>query len=220
MLHRCDVRDGEGWRGADRTDEARKRHENHGNRGSSWIAALGQHACRQSPRSSAGTVMLRLLHDRGQAGEFDRRSRLRQRSTRRGVAQGRHRDDRAASQQQKQAAHARSATAKPLYATLARGALLCLDSMAAPHPRPLGILRPELPRLRTARLPRYPLQAILRQVLESLAQPGGNATGFMMFEYGLSAKWLELLKEIAPGVTRCGGAARFSHSSWNWSVRR
>src|SRR5215831_7501944 len=38
--------------------------------------------------------------------------------------------------------------------------------MAAPHPRPLGILRPELPRLRTARLPRCPLQAILRQVLE------------------------------------------------------
>ena len=36
--------------------------------------------------------------------------------------------------------------------------------------------------------------------VESLAQPGGNATGFMMFEYGLSAKWLELLKEIAPGV--------------------
>ena len=68
----------------------------------------------------------------------------------------------AASQQQKQAAHARSATAKPLYATLARRALLCLDSMAAPHPRPLGILRPELPRLRTARLPRCPLQAILR----------------------------------------------------------
>jgi putative ABC transport system substrate-binding protein len=38
--------------------------------------------------------------------------------------------------------------------------------------------------------------------VETLAQPGGNATGFMMFEYGLSAKWLELLKEIAPGVTR------------------
>jgi putative tryptophan/tyrosine transport system substrate-binding protein len=38
--------------------------------------------------------------------------------------------------------------------------------------------------------------------VESLAQPGGNATGFMMFEYGLSAKWLELLKEIAPGITR------------------
>src|SRR5215472_602258 len=36
MLHRCDVRDGEGWRGGDRTDEARERHENHGNRGSSW----------------------------------------------------------------------------------------------------------------------------------------------------------------------------------------
>src|SRR5262249_48234812 len=38
--------------------------------------------------------------------------------------------------------------------------------------------------------------------VESLAQPGGNATGFMMFEYDLSAKWLELLKQIAPDVTR------------------
>ena len=36
----------------------------------------------------------------------------------------------------------------------------------------------------------------------SLARPGGNATGFMKFEYSLSEKWLELLKEIAPGVTR------------------
>jgi putative ABC transport system substrate-binding protein len=39
-------------------------------------------------------------------------------------------------------------------------------------------------------------------LVESLAQPGGNATGFTLFEYGLSGKWLELLKEIAPGVTR------------------
>jgi putative ABC transport system substrate-binding protein len=38
--------------------------------------------------------------------------------------------------------------------------------------------------------------------VESLARPGGNATGFVQFEYGLGAKWLELLKEIAPGVTR------------------
>jgi putative ABC transport system substrate-binding protein len=38
--------------------------------------------------------------------------------------------------------------------------------------------------------------------VESLARPGGNATGFMAFEYSLSGKWLELLKEIAPGVTR------------------
>jgi ABC-type uncharacterized transport system substrate-binding protein len=38
--------------------------------------------------------------------------------------------------------------------------------------------------------------------VESMAQPGGNATGFMQFEYSLSGKWLELLKEIAPGVTR------------------
>ena len=38
--------------------------------------------------------------------------------------------------------------------------------------------------------------------VESLARPGGNATGFIQFEYGISGKWLELLKEIAPGVTR------------------
>jgi putative ABC transport system substrate-binding protein len=36
----------------------------------------------------------------------------------------------------------------------------------------------------------------------NLARPGGNATGFTIYEYGLSGKWLELLKEIAPGVTR------------------
>src|SRR4249919_1447406 len=36
----------------------------------------------------------------------------------------------------------------------------------------------------------------------SLAQPGGNATGFTIYEYSMSGKWLELLKEIAPGVTR------------------
>src|SRR5262245_14239609 len=39
-------------------------------------------------------------------------------------------------------------------------------------------------------------------LVESLARPGGNVTGFALFEYSLSAKWLELLKEIAPGVTR------------------
>jgi putative ABC transport system substrate-binding protein len=38
--------------------------------------------------------------------------------------------------------------------------------------------------------------------VESLGQPGGNATGFMNFEYSISGKWLELLKEIAPRITR------------------
>jgi len=38
--------------------------------------------------------------------------------------------------------------------------------------------------------------------VDSLARPGGNATGFISFEWSLSGKWLELLKEIAPGVTR------------------
>ena len=39
-------------------------------------------------------------------------------------------------------------------------------------------------------------------MVDSLARPGGNATGFLNFEFGLSAKWLELLKQIAPRVTR------------------
>jgi putative ABC transport system substrate-binding protein len=38
--------------------------------------------------------------------------------------------------------------------------------------------------------------------VESLARPGGNTTGFTLFEYSISGKWLELLKEIAPGITR------------------
>jgi putative ABC transport system substrate-binding protein len=38
--------------------------------------------------------------------------------------------------------------------------------------------------------------------VNSLSRPGGNVTGFMQFEYSLCGKWLELLKEIAPGVTR------------------
>jgi putative tryptophan/tyrosine transport system substrate-binding protein len=40
--------------------------------------------------------------------------------------------------------------------------------------------------------------------VDSMARPGANATGFIMLEYSLTAKWLELLKEIAPGVTRVG----------------
>jgi putative ABC transport system substrate-binding protein len=55
--------------------------------------------------------------------------------------------------------------------------------------------------------------------VDSLARPGGNVTGFTSFEYGTSGKWLELLKEIAPGVTRAavlrdatqgGGTSQFA----------
>ncbi len=41
-----------------------------------------------------------------------------------------------------------------------------------------------------------------RGLVASLSRPGGNITGFMQFEFGISGKWLELLKEIAPRVTR------------------
>lgn len=40
--------------------------------------------------------------------------------------------------------------------------------------------------------------------IESMARPGGNATGFVQFDYNLSGKWPELLKQIAPSVTRVG----------------
>jgi putative ABC transport system substrate-binding protein len=38
--------------------------------------------------------------------------------------------------------------------------------------------------------------------VDSLERPGGNATGFMLYEYGIGGKWLGLLKEIAPGIRR------------------
>src|SRR5204863_2146781 len=46
------------------------------------------------------------------------------------------------------------------------------------------------------------LDPVAAGLVDSLARPGGNATGFMVFEFSLSGKWLELLKVIAPGVTR------------------
>jgi putative ABC transport system substrate-binding protein len=44
--------------------------------------------------------------------------------------------------------------------------------------------------------------AVAAGLVESLARPGGNATGFTGFEYGMSVKWLELLRQIAPGIVR------------------
>src|SRR5262249_42548618 len=46
--------------------------------------------------------------------------------------------------------------------------------------------------------------------VDSLAHPGGNATGFTVLEYSIAAKWLELLKEIAPRVTRVAGLRQTS----------
>src|SRR6266566_4275722 len=64
------------WWGRSRRHQTRKRHENHGDCGSPWITTVGQHACGQPSRGPLGAAVLRLLHGRSQAGEFDRRSRL------------------------------------------------------------------------------------------------------------------------------------------------
>src|SRR5262249_23861534 len=44
--------------------------------------------------------------------------------------------------------------------------------------------------------------AVAAGLVDSLARPGGNATGFTSWEFSMGAKWLELLKQIAPGLTR------------------
>jgi putative tryptophan/tyrosine transport system substrate-binding protein len=64
------------------------------------------------------------------------------------------------------------------------------------------------PMLRAARSTPIVLTQVIDPVgsgyVRSMARPGGNVTGFTQFEYGLAGKWLELLKEIAPHVTRVG----------------
>ena len=65
-------------------------------------------------------------------------------------------------------------------------------------------------------------------IVESLARPGGNATGLPLAEFGLSGKWLELLKEIAPGVPRVAVLRESSNPSvprnwgrsWRWRRHR
>ena len=48
----------------------------------------------------------------------------------------------------------------------------------------------------------WPIKALGAGYVASLARPGANTTAFTLFEYGTSGKWLELLKQIAPGMTR------------------
>ena len=53
-----------------------------------------------------------------------------------------------------------------------------------------------------------------------LDRPGGSTTGFMIFEYSLSGKWVELLKQVAPNVTRAAVISECRQPSWHSSVRR
>jgi putative ABC transport system substrate-binding protein len=56
-------------------------------------------------------------------------------------------------------------------------------------------------------------------LIQSMAQPGGNVTGFMQFEYSLAGKWLELLKEIAPNVSRVAVLRGARGIPGIWSIR-
>ena len=54
--------------------------------------------------------------------------------------------------------------------------------------------------------------------VEKLSRPGSNVTGFMMFDYSLSGKWVELLKQIAPDVTQVAVLRDPSSPASNWAV--
>jgi putative ABC transport system substrate-binding protein len=54
--------------------------------------------------------------------------------------------------------------------------------------------------------------------VESLARPGGNTTGFIQFEYSLSGKWVQLLKEVAPDLKRA--AVLRDPAIWHWPICR
>src|SRR3954466_11902338 len=126
------------------------------------VPVFGQHPRREPSRSAPRTIVLRLLHDRSQAGKSHRRPCLRQRPARPRVRSGWRRDDRAAPLEPNEAADARPAPPATLLAALVGRTLLRLDPVAASDPRPMGISSRELPWLRSTRLPRCPLQAILR----------------------------------------------------------
>ena len=55
-------------------------------------------------------------------------------------------------------------------------------------------------------------------LIDSLARPGGNATGFLLFEYSLGGKWLELLKQIVPTTARVAVLEGCQHAFGNWAV--
>lgn len=53
----------------------------------------------------------------------------------------------------------------------------------------------------------------------SLSRPGGNITGFTIFEHSFAGKWLEMLKEVAPGITRVAVMQNPDHPAWNAYLR-
>src|SRR5262249_34366021 len=156
----CDLRNGQGWRRGDWSDQAWKRLENHGDCGSAWLAALGEHTRREPSRSALGAALLRLLIEAKPDNLIGDRAydsdplddELRQD----GIEMiAPHRSNRRKSATQDRRRLRRYAR-RWLVETVLR-----LNSMAAPPSPALGILSEELPWLRATRLPRCP-QAIFR----------------------------------------------------------
>jgi putative ABC transport system substrate-binding protein len=56
-------------------------------------------------------------------------------------------------------------------------------------------------------------------LVESLARPGGNVTGFTIFEHSFAGKGVEMLKEVAPAMTRVAAMQNPEHPSWNAYLR-
>ena len=138
--------------------EARKGPENHGDCGSPWLAALGEHPCRvRLVQLCFDFYMIEakpenLIGDRAYDSDgLDEELRSQ------GIEMiAPHRSNRG------QVAHPGPAQAPPLYSALARRTLLRLDPVAPAPAGPLGVLSAELPRFRPARLPTDPVPAILR----------------------------------------------------------
>ena len=129
-----------GRRRRGRTDQAWKRHENHGDRGSPRLAARGQHPRREPSRSAPRTIVLRLLH--GRENLIGDRAYVRPTSAAGSVARG-----------------AGLASAVSFGSSGAARSSRCHPDVTRDR---AGHYRRELPWLRSTRLPRCPLQAILR----------------------------------------------------------
>jgi putative ABC transport system substrate-binding protein len=82
-----------------------------------------------------------------------------------------------------------------------------------------NVMRPLLDATSTIPIVFDALDPVGAGFVTSLARPGGNATGFAAFEFGMSGKWLELLKQLAPRVDRGRCSRRRRDRAWPRGIR-